>query len=61
MQCGAFQENNLENEYKIDLGQNSPPHIIQKSLVKRGLGIMIQLNDGNFLHRVSIKKEKLNC
>ena len=27
--------------FKMDLGQNSPPHLIEKTLVERDLGIMI--------------------
>ena len=30
-----------KREYKMDLGQNSPPHIIEKTLVERDLGIII--------------------
>ena len=37
MQGDAF----WEKEYKMDLGQNSPLHLIEKALVERDLGIMI--------------------
>ena len=35
-----FGKNNVEKEYKMDLGQNSPPHVIEKILVERGLATM---------------------
>ena len=41
-----FEKNNVRKEYKMDLGQNSPPHIIE-----RYLGIMIT-NDLKWIHQI---------
>ena len=46
-----FGKNNAEREYKIDLGQNSPPHIIEKTLIERDLGIIIA-NDLKWVHQI---------
>ena len=44
-----FGENKIEREYKMDLGQNSPPHVIEKILVD--MGIMIA-NDLKWVHQI---------
>ena len=36
-----FGKKNIEIEYKMALGHNKPPHIIEKTSVERDLGIMI--------------------
>ena len=36
-----FGKKNIEKEYKMDLGHDKPPHIIEKTSVERDLGIMI--------------------
>ena len=46
-----FGKNNAEREYKMDLGQNSPPHIIEKTLIERDLGIIIA-NDLKWVHQI---------
>ena len=46
-----FGKNNVEREYKMDLGENSPPHIIEKTLVERDLGIM-KANDLKWIHQI---------
>ena len=51
MTSARFWKNNAEKEYKMDLGQNSPPHIIEKTLVERDLGIMIA-NDLKWIHQI---------
>ena len=45
-----FEKNNTEKEYKMDLGQNSPPHIIGKTLIERDLGIIA--NDMKWVHQI---------
>ena len=46
-----FGKNNIEKEYKMDRDQNSPPNIIEKSLVERDLGIMIA-SDLKWIHQI---------
>ena len=46
-----FGKNNMDREYKMDSGQNSPPHIIEKKLVERDLGIMIS-SDLKWVHQI---------
>ena len=36
----------------MDLGHNSPPHIIEKTLVERDLGIIIIANDLKLVHQI---------
>ena len=43
--------NNVEREYKMDLGWDTPPHIIEKTQVERDLGIMIS-NDLKWVHQI---------
>ena len=45
-----FGKNNKERQYVMDLGQESPPHIIEKTLVERDLGIMIS-RDLKWIHQ----------
>ena len=47
-----FGKNNMVREYKTDLGQNSPPHIIGKTLVERDLEIMISC-DLKWIHQIN--------
>ena len=46
-----FGMNNVEREYKMDLGWDTPPHIIEKTQVERDLGIMIS-NDLKWVHQI---------
>jgi hypothetical protein len=36
-----FGKKNRENEYIMYMGQDAPPHIIEKTMVERDLGVML--------------------
>ena len=36
-----FGKNNVDREYKMDIGRDTPPHIIEKTQVERDLGITV--------------------
>ena len=46
-----FGKNNKCHEYLMELGQGVPPHIIEKTLIERDLGLMIS-NDLKWVSQI---------
>ena len=42
-----FGKKNRENEYTMYMGQDAPPHIIEKTMVERDLGVMLSKGGSN--------------